>query len=117
VCYIFPGKNLVIQQGSVPEIHSVFSNRDLTSTSGGQSRETAIAYDVLGGSWIILINDSKDGRVVEFLALRGSIELSGLSTLLARVTITVMKHHDQRNLERKGLTWLILSHHYIIIYH
>jgi hypothetical protein len=28
------------------------------------------------------------------------------------ITIAVMKHHDQSNLERKGFVWLPLSHHH-----
>jgi hypothetical protein len=31
--------------------------------------------------------------------------------VLVRVTIVVMKHHDQSNLGRKGLIWLTLPHH------
>lgn len=34
--------------GSVSKVHGGFSIRDLFSISGGQSRETAIAYNVFG---------------------------------------------------------------------
>jgi hypothetical protein len=31
-------------------------------------------------------------------------------TVFVRVSIAVMKHHDQRNLAKKGLKWLTLTH-------
>jgi hypothetical protein len=36
--------------GSVSEVHGVFSNRELPSTSGGQPRAITIAYNVWGFS-------------------------------------------------------------------
>jgi hypothetical protein len=32
-------------------------------------------------------------------------------SVLVKVTIAVMKHHDQNNLGRKGFIWLTLPHH------
>ena len=32
-------------------------------------------------------------------------------SVLVRVTIAMMKHHDQNNLERKGFIWLTFPHH------
>jgi hypothetical protein len=32
--------------------------------------------------------------------------------ILDRVSIAVIKHHDQSNLERKGFIWLALAYHH-----
>lgn len=56
--------------GPVPNVHSVFSNRSLCSTSGGQPRATEIAYHGLEVSWKTLTNNSKEGfscPLLEFL--------------------------------------------------
>jgi hypothetical protein len=47
-------------RGSTSEVHSVFINRDLPSTSGGEPKAREIAYKVLGVSWTALTNNSKE---------------------------------------------------------
>jgi len=41
---------------------------------------------------------------------QGEIYKKSILTVLVRITIAVMKHHDQSNLRRKGLTGLTLPH-------
>jgi hypothetical protein len=43
--------------------------------------------------------------------VEGSSKPEGLIDVLFRIAVAVMKHHDQRNLGRKGFTWLALPHH------
>lgn len=53
----------------VSKVCSVFSEMDATSISERQPRAIAIAYNILGGSWTPLANNSKGGflcLVVEF---------------------------------------------------
>lgn len=70
--------------GSVSKVHNVFSNRNLPSTSDGQSKAIVIAYNILGVSWAPLTNNSLitkfiischllvQGWLLGFLELKGS---------------------------------------------
>lgn len=63
----------------VSDMYGIFSNVDLSSTSGRQPRATVITDNVLGVSWIILTNNSKGSFLclVLLLFVRKSMALGG----------------------------------------
>jgi hypothetical protein len=78
------------------EVYDIFSNRDLLSTSGGQPRTTAIAYNVWGVSWKTLACNSSE--VYKYLVLElllVGILLDGL--WLSKRTVSVQMGNSNVN--------------------